>query len=584
MARIPTPQELVDIARATGLPVYEPEGWQRRCRCCPDTQPHDPDGPFIRGFGPWHGVTVHHTAGKTLTGRAAEAYCSAGGWLTVGPDTAPGPLCHYAIDGDGRILMVGAGRCNHAGACSSKAVDMMKAAAFSLDGSQNVRGQAVDANAVTVGIEIMAEGEPSAVQRASAVKLCAALARARGWTGQEVHGHGEISDSRRFDDPGLDMGRFRRDVMAAVKGDVPRPPAHTQEVTVETPVGRIGERWLELGGVASPLGVPTGPEVKTSRGAYTPFERGVMIWSQKTDAHPNYGRIREAFARHGFEGGHLGYPTSPEVPIKGGGRVQRFECGLIYWSGRADIAYAVYGAIEQAYARLGWENGPLGYPTSDEFGTKGGRVQRFEGGTVYWSPTTGAWPVWGLILDQYARDGWENGRWGYPNGPERKTPNGWAQPFQGGLMEIAPPPPAPAASKYRRPIDDPRRFPITCPYGKPGSTWAAGFHPGVDIGCPVGTPVRAVAAGNIRTEARGGWGPAYGTQVIISDDEPGDAGSDWMYAHLSRVTVREGQHVEAGEIIGYSGDTGHTFGPHLHVERRPRGGAYGTFRNPNVWP
>ena len=134
-------------------------------------------------------------------------------------------------------------------------------------------------------------------------------------------------------------------------------------------------------------------------------------------------------------------------------------------------------------------------------------------------------------------------------------------------------------ANYVRPVKDYRAHPISAAYRKPGK-WAAGYHTGVDIACPVGTPVYATIGGDVRTRDRGGWGAAYGTQIIINDDVDG---SDWGYCHLSRVVVSEGQKVATGQLIGYSGNTGNSTGPHLHTERRPRRGAYGSDRNPNLW-
>lgn len=103
-------------------------------------------------------------------------------------------------------------------------------------------------------------------------------------------------------------------------------------------------------------------------------------------------------------------------------------------------------------------------------------------------------------------------------------------------------------------------------------------HKGVDIAAPVGTPVFAAKAGVVtdtfigrngtRSTRRsggggGGSGTGYGTCVVIRHDN----GLCTLYAHLSRYTVRVGQRVEQGEVIGYSGSTGIArSAPHLHFE------------------
>jgi murein DD-endopeptidase MepM/ murein hydrolase activator NlpD len=99
----------------------------------------------------------------------------------------------------------------------------------------------------------------------------------------------------------------------------------------------------------------------------------------------------------------------------------------------------------------------------------------------------------------------------------------------------------------------------------------AGFHPGVDIICPVGTPIRATADGRVIAS---GWNPGYGLTVEIDHEN----GHETLYAHLSRVAYVVGQEVRRGEVIGYSGMTGHTTGPHLHYEVHVNGAVVNPYR------
>ncbi|HEX8199756.1 MAG TPA: hypothetical protein VF590_04660, partial [Isosphaeraceae bacterium] len=67
-----------------------------------------------------------------------------------------------------------------------------------------------------------------------------------------------------------------------------------------------------------------------------------------------------------------------------------YQRGSIYWS-PATGAHEVHGAIRDKWASLRWENSYLGYPTSDEMDDgHGGRVSRFQGGSIYWSFWGGA--------------------------------------------------------------------------------------------------------------------------------------------------------------------------------------------------
>lgn len=93
------------------------------------------------------------------------------------------------------------------------------------------------------------------------------------------------------------------------------------------------------------------------------------------------------------------------------------------------------------------------------------------------------------------------------------------------------------------------------------------FHPGIDIAVPEGTPIRAALAGTVaftESEAESG---GYGNYTCI--DHGG--GLSTCYAHQSAFAVDPGQRVEQGEVIGYSGCTGHCLGPHVHFEVRING-------------
>ncbi|MFE5300700.1 M23 family metallopeptidase [Streptomyces sp. NPDC056632] len=97
-------------------------------------------------------------------------------------------------------------------------------------------------------------------------------------------------------------------------------------------------------------------------------------------------------------------------------------------------------------------------------------------------------------------------------------------------------------------------------YGRAGSRWAR-RHSGQDFIVPTGTAVRAVHGGTV---VEAGWGGAYGWNVVIRHAP----GVYTQYAHLSRLGVRTGQRVGTSAVIGRSGSTGNSTGPHLHFEVR----------------
>ncbi|WP_432119576.1 peptidoglycan DD-metalloendopeptidase family protein [Streptomyces sp. bgisy032] len=99
------------------------------------------------------------------------------------------------------------------------------------------------------------------------------------------------------------------------------------------------------------------------------------------------------------------------------------------------------------------------------------------------------------------------------------------------------------------------------PYRKAGSSWSKGYHTGIDFPVPTGTSVKSVASGSV---VSAGWGGSFGYQVVIRHAD----GRYSQYAHLSAISVRDGQTVSAGQRIGRSGSTGNSSGPHLHFEVR----------------
>ncbi|MFJ7074174.1 transglycosylase family protein [Streptomyces sp. NPDC098781] len=99
------------------------------------------------------------------------------------------------------------------------------------------------------------------------------------------------------------------------------------------------------------------------------------------------------------------------------------------------------------------------------------------------------------------------------------------------------------------------------PYRKAGSSWSKGYHTGVDFAVPTGTSVRSVGTGQV---VSAGWEGSFGYQVVIRHAD----GSYSQYAHLSAISVKDGQSVGAGQRIGRSGSTGNSTGPHLHFEVR----------------
>ena len=118
------------------------------------------------------------------------------------------------------------------------------------------------------------------------------------------------------------------------------------------------------------------------------------------------------------------------------------------------------------------------------------------------------------------------------------------------------------------PLRWPIRGRVNSEFGRRSSPWggAAERHDGLDISVPLGTPVMCPAPGRVVVAGGGG---DYGRHIMIDHGN----GVRSLYGHMSKVDVRAGQLVEKGTVLGLTGSTGRSTGPHLHYELRVAGKA-----------
>lgn len=154
-------------------------------------------------------------------------------------------------------------------------------------------------------------------------------------------------------------------------------------------------------------------------------------------------QIRQCWQDMGAENGVLGTATSGLVPLRDGAFIQFYRGGQIYWTARYG-AHASRAGIHSAYGAQKWENGPLGFPTSDEevqtIGGIRGAVQTYENGQIRWSSQGGAHPIWGKILERYKTAKAEGRSLGWPTANEMKDAanGGTYQHFTGGSIYFHP--------------------------------------------------------------------------------------------------------------------------------------------------
>ena len=140
----------------------------------------------------------------------------------------------------------------------------------------------------------------------------------------------------------------------------------------------------------------------------------------------------------------------------------------------------------------------------------------------------------------------------------------------GAGQSVAPAPAALATSPAlpAPPADPGSPAPVSSAVGwrRDPMTGAARFHQGVDLAVAYGRDVRAAAEGVV---AFAGTQNGYGHTVVIDHAD----GRQTRYAHLSQGLVRAGEAVSEGQVVGKSGNSGRSTGPHLHFEMLVHGQA-----------
>ena len=204
--------------------------------------------------------------------------------------------------------------------------------------------------------------------------------------------------------------------------------------------GDVGASWSARGWETGTLGYPTTELFcgLTPAGCFQDFQGGSLYWSPSTGAHLVRNAIRSAWGANGWESGWLGYPVSDEVcGLRDAGCFNHFQGGSIYSSSAGGV-HAVNTVIRDRWAAVGWENGPLGYPAADPVCglAGGGCLQTFQGGRIYWSAASGGAYTNGVVQTAWEATGAQDGTLGYPVGDVAcgLRNGGCAQPFQKGWL------------------------------------------------------------------------------------------------------------------------------------------------------
>jgi uncharacterized protein with LGFP repeats len=189
-----------------------------------------------------------------------------------------------------------------------------------------------------------------------------------------------------------------------------------------------GQRVLDI------LKLPTSDEVATAGGGrVVHFQGGDIYANLGVGAYAVYGAIKVRYNALGGPGGLAGLPTSDESAVPGG-RVVRFQGADLYAILNVGVYY-VKGSIRVEYNKPGVA-GVIGLPTTDEIAIAGGWYNNFQQGSIYANgaaPDHQAHEVHGLLRDEWASLGWSDGLLGFPTSDEFTNGNGWEESnFQNG--------------------------------------------------------------------------------------------------------------------------------------------------------
>jgi uncharacterized protein with LGFP repeats len=226
-----------------------------------------------------------------------------------------------------------------------------------------------------------------------------------------------------------------------------RNDAFVVKITDSLASAAIERKYRELGGPRGLLGVPVTDQlgVPDGVGQRRHFHNGSIYWHPDTGAWAVLnGPFWDKWSALGWEQGSLGYPVTDQLgALDGVGQRQRFQRGYIYWHPETGPQALLTGPIGKKWRALGWELGVLGYPVTDELVNPDGvgRRQHYQHGHIYWSPTTGAAALLtGPIGELWELFGWEQGVLGYPVTDELVTPDrvGRYLQFQYGAIYWSP--------------------------------------------------------------------------------------------------------------------------------------------------
>ena len=203
--------------------------------------------------------------------------------------------------------------------------------------------------------------------------------------------------------------------------------------------GKIRNVWAKSGYESGVLGFPTSPIYTNERTGivFQSYEHGLIVGNEKLGYYESRGKTREVWGKTGYESGTLGFPTSPIYTNERTGIVfQYYENGAIV--GNEKLGYfESRGKIREAWGRTGYESGSLGFPTSPIYvnNNTGITFQYYQYGAIVGNEKLGFYESRGKFREVWAANGYESGALGFPTSDVRWVGSYLVQDYQRGKIE-----------------------------------------------------------------------------------------------------------------------------------------------------
>ena len=183
------------------------------------------------------------------------------------------------------------------------------------------------------------------------------------------------------------------------------------------------------------MGLPLSGYFNTiNNGHAQKYQNGFIIGSSNTGYWESIGLIREKYAQLGYEQGKMGLPITQEFSTISGGWFQKYQNGFIIGSPKSGY-HESYGKIRERWNNIDNEKGVLGFPISDVVEKKGYKIQHYEKGNIMGNDNLGYWEIQGDVFKFYnSLNDLQKDKLGLPLKNEVWNNNKWTQYFERGLI------------------------------------------------------------------------------------------------------------------------------------------------------